>query len=147
MYSNVKKLHIGLQENSIVKEATSYVNTKPIVYYGSSITQGGCPSRPGMSYQAIISRKFNCDYINLGFSDYALAEEDMIDYIKNLDMSIFVYDYDHNAPMVEYLKKTHEKMFNAIRNENPTMPIIMLRPKFNITDEEKERSSVIENII
>lgn len=111
LYSNVNELYIGLQEDSFLAEAKPYKNVKPIVYYGSSITQGGCASRPGMSYQAIISRIFNYDYINLGFSGSAKAEDEMIEYIKNLDMSIFVYDYDHNAPTVEHLKKTHEKMF------------------------------------
>ena len=43
--------------------------------YGSSITQGGCASRPGMAYQNIISRHFDCDHINLGFSGSAKGEE------------------------------------------------------------------------
>lgn len=54
LYSDVKNLYIGLRKNAVIKEASPYKNKKPIVYYGSSITQGGCASRPGMSYQAII---------------------------------------------------------------------------------------------
>ena len=145
LYSNVNELHIGLQKTSLLAQAKPYNNTKPIIYYGSSITQGGCASRPGMSYQAIISRNFNCDYINLGFSGSAKAEDQMIEYIKNLDMSVFVYDYDHNAPTVEYLEKTHEKMFKAIREKNSLLPvIIMSRPKRFLTEEEKTRRSIIE---
>ena len=145
LYSNVSELYIGLQETSFLAEAKPYKNTKPIVYYGSSITQGGCASRPGMAYQSIVSRNFDYDYINLGFSGNAKAEDEMIEYIKNLDMSIFVYDYDHNAPTVEHLAKTHEKMFKAIREKNPLMPvIIMSRPKHFLTEEEKTRRSIIE---
>ncbi|MBP3337232.1 MAG: hypothetical protein J6L59_02350 [Clostridia bacterium] len=145
LYSNVCKLYIGLQDSASVSEAEPYKNAKPIVYYGSSITQGGCASRPGMSYQAIVSRAFNYDYINLGFSGNAKAEDEMIDYIKNLDMSIFVYDYDHNAPTVEHLEKTHEKMFKAIRQKHPLLPVIMMsRPKHFLTEEEKTRRSIIE---
>ena len=145
LYSNVKELYIGLKDGSSLKEAEPYKNKKPIVYYGSSITQGGCASRPGMSYQAIISRTFNYDYINLGFSGNAKAEDEMIEYIKNLDMSIFVYDYDHNAPSVEHLEKTHEKMFKAIRDKQPLLPvIIMSRPKHFLSEEEKIRRSIIE---
>ena len=51
-----------------LKEAKPYKNEKPIVYYGSSITQGGCASRPGNAYQAVISRRYDADFINLGFS-------------------------------------------------------------------------------
>lgn len=146
LYSNVKELFIGLEETSNLKEASPYANTKPIVYYGSSITQGACASRPGMSYQAIISRKFNYDYVNLGFSGNAKAEDTIIEYIKKLDMSLFVYDYDHNAPSVEHLARTHQKMFKAIRKEHPNLPIILMsRPKYNLTLEEKERRSIIEN--
>lgn len=145
LYSNVKKLYIGLEENAFVKEASPYKNEKPIVYYGSSITQGGCASRPGMSYQSIISRKFDYDFVNLGFSGNAKAEDEMIEYIKGLDMSMFVLDYDHNAPTVEHLAATHEKMFKAIRNEHPQIPIIMMsRPKFIYSDEVIERLNVIK---
>lgn len=145
-YSNVKKLYIGLQENAVIKEATEYKIQKPFVYYGSSITQGACASRPGMSYQNIISRKFNCDYINLGFSGTARAEDEMIEYIKNLDMSVFVCDYDHNAPSVEHLCDTHEKMFKEVRKMHPHIPVIfMSRPKYTLTEDEIKRMRVIEN--
>ena len=145
LYSNVINLYIGLQENAILKEAKPYKNVKPIVFYGSSITQGACASRAGMSYQAIISREFDYDYINLGFSGNAKAEDEMIEYIKNLDMSLFVYDYDHNAPTIEHLKETHEKMFLAIREKHPLIPvIIMSRPKYFLTEEESIRQSIIE---
>ncbi len=145
LYSNVNELYIGLQKNALLKEAKPYKNAKPIVYYGSSITQGGCASRPGMAYQSIVSRNFDYDYINLGFSGNAKAEDEMIEYIKNLDMSLFVYDYDHNAPTVEHLAKTHEKMFKVIREKNPLLPvIIMSRPKHFLTEEEKTRRSIIE---
>ena len=145
LYSNVKDLYIGLQEGSVLKESKPYKNTKPIVYYGSSITQGGCASRPGMSYEAIISNDFNYDYINLGFSGNAKAEDEMIEYIKSLDMSLFVYDYDYNAPSVEHLRNTHEKMFKAIREKHPLLPVIMMsRPKHFLTEEEKIRRCIIE---
>ena len=40
LYSNVKELSVGLREGSVIKEALPYRNEKPIVYYGSSVTQG-----------------------------------------------------------------------------------------------------------
>ena len=144
-YSNVKDLYIGLQENNILKEPSPYRITKPILYYGSSITQGACASRPGMIYQNIISRQFDCDYINLGFSGNARAEDIMIEYIKNLDMSVFVCDYDHNSPSAEHLDITLKKMFNEVRSEHPDIPVIfMSRPKYTLTDDEVKRMNVVE---
>ncbi|MBR0277976.1 MAG: hypothetical protein IJQ50_05915 [Clostridia bacterium] len=145
LYSDVKKLFIGLSKDADINSAAPYRNRKPIVYYGSSITQGGCASRPGMAYQAIISRNLNLDYVNLGFSGSAKAEKNISEYIKNLPMSVFVYDYDHNAPSVEHLSNTHERMFKEIREQNPDLPIIILpRPKYCITEEEKIRLRIIQ---
>ncbi len=143
-YSNVSSLYIGLKEGSFIGAPTPYKSSSPIVYYGSSITQGGCVSRPGMTYQSIISRRYGYDYINLGFSGNARAEDEIIDYICSLDMSMFVLDYDHNAPSVEHLKNTHEKMFMAVRKANPSIPIIMMsRPRAVLTSEEEERAAII----
>lgn len=144
LYSNVDSLYIGLQEGAILEEATPYKNAKPIVYYGSSITQGGCASRPGMSYQNIITRELDYDYINLGFSGSARAEDEMIDYIKNLDMPLFVYDYDYNAKNSDYLQATHEKMFLAVRKVHPDIPIIIMsRPRHYLVDFEQRRLEII----
>lgn len=144
-YSGVCELYIGLDNTSSIQAPTPYKIEKPIVFYGSSITQGGCSSRPGNTYQAIVSRALDANYINLGFSGNARAEDEMSDYVKNLDMSAFVYDYDHNAPTLEHLCKTHEKMFKAIREKNPTLPIvIMSRPKYTLTADEKKRLDVIK---
>jgi len=145
LYSEVEKLYIGLDENAIVEAPTEYKITKPVVYYGSSITQGGCASRPGTCYQSHITRRFDCDHINLGFSGSARAQVEMAEYIACLDMSLFVYDYDHNADDPGFLEETHERMFKIIREKNPELPIIMMsRPKFYLDDEEVKRVEIIK---
>lgn len=145
LYNDVEKLYIGLDKNASVEEAEPYKYDTPVVYYGSSITQGGCASRAGTSYQGFISRRFNCDYVNLGFSGNAKAEDEIADYIKNLDMKLFVYDYDHNAPSAEHLEKTHARMFQTIRKANPTLPIIMMaRPKFEPDENEMIRKEIVK---
>lgn len=142
LYNDVSEVYIGVSENSNITGGGKYINEKPVVYYGSSITQGGCASRPGNSYQAMISRRFNCDYINLGFSGNAKAEDVIAKYVASLDMCCFVYDYDHNAPDSEYLEKTHGKMYLTVRNANPDIPIIcMSRP--NLTDDFKKNKEII----
>ncbi|MBQ9939328.1 MAG: hypothetical protein IJO96_07340 [Oscillospiraceae bacterium] len=145
LYSEVCELYLGLAEGCTLEEASPYKYQCPVVYYGSSITQGGCASRPGTCYQGLISRRFDCDYINLGFSGSARGEDVIAEYIADLDMSLFVYDYDHNAPTVEHLANTHERMFRIIREKNPTLPIIMLtRPRVMLAEHEKERLKIVE---
>lgn len=139
LYNAVDEVYIGLDKGSSLECGGKYIGSKPIVYYGSSITQGGCASRPGNAYQAIISRRYNADFINLGFSGSARGEKEIADYIASLEMSMFVYDYDHNAPTVEHLKSTHEPMFKIIRASHHDIPIIMMTRPFD-GDEENVRA-------
>jgi len=147
LYSDVCDLYIGLEDSAAVEPPTPYAYEKPIVYYGHSITQGGCASRPGNSYPSILSRKFNVDFINLGFSGNARGEKEMADYIASLDMQLFVYDYDHNAPSAEHLQNTHEKMFKTIRAAHPSLPVIMMSSTSmdRFFDNRKKRREIIYN--
>lgn len=144
LYSGVSELYVGLDENAVLEASAGYKHTAPIVYYGSSITQGGCASRPGNAYQSIISRALQTDFINLGFSGSARGEREIAEYISNLKMSAFVYDYDHNAPSLKHLENTHQRMFSIIREKNPSLPIVILsRPKYRLTKDEEKRLEII----
>ena len=144
LYSNVKKLYIGLRGDCTLQVAPDYVVEKPVVYYGSSITQGGCASRPGNAYENLLSSRLDCNHINLGFSGSARGEDAMAEYIAGLEMSAFIYDYDHNAPTCDHLRQTHKAMFQRIRNAQPDLPVLMLtRPKFHINQDEIERLNIV----
>ena len=144
LYTGVISLEIGIEPGSQLLPGDEYKYTTPVVYYGSSITQGGCASRPGNCYQNIISRKLNCDHVNLGFSGSALAEDTMVDYMTGLPMSVFVMDYDHNAPTPEYLEATHEKMYRRFRAARPEVPIVFATmPKLYPSPDTQPRRDVI----
>jgi len=125
LYNMVKKFSIEIDKNASINPFNPYKDEKPILYYGSSITQGGCSSRSDTCYQALISKWDRRDFINLGFSGNCKAEKEMSKYLASLDCSIFVYDYDHNTPSVDYLKETHEPLFLEFRKTHPTTPIII----------------------
>lgn len=146
LYSGVKKVYVGLSNNCSLEAAPDYAYEKPVVYYGSSITQGGCASTPGNSYQNMISRWLNVDHINLGFSGSAKAEDAMVQYLANLDMRLFVCDYDHNAPNADYLRKTHLPLYRHIRAEQPDLPILFISsPSVLLTPEKyQERQRVVQ---
>ena len=140
----VKSLQIGIKDGFSVYKPDSYKITKPIVFYGSSITQGFAASRPGNIYENFISRNLNADYINLGFSGCAMGEKNMAEYISSLSMSAFVLDYDHNAPSVEHLRNTHYDFYKTVREKNPDLPIILVsRPERRYHTDIKERRKVI----
>ena len=143
LYNGVTNLYVGLDNGSECKSFNPYRSDKPIVYYVSSITQGGCASRPGMCYQAIISRRLGIPNINLGFSGSALGETKMAEYIAGIEMCAFVFDYDYNAPNAEHLRNTHEKFFKIVREANPNLPIIMLSQHSDRISEAEERRRII----
>ncbi len=128
----IKEIKLIFDADSVVENASKYAYDLPILYYGSSITQGGCCSRPDNCYQAYISKWNDIDFINLGFSGGAKGEDQIIDYLATVKSKIFVMDYDHNAPNPKHLKDTHSKMYSAYRKANPQTPIIMItKPDFD----------------
>ena len=144
LYHAVKSLEVGVKSYATVESGAKYINENPIVYYGSSITQGGCASHPGTAYPNIISAVTNTDHINLGFSGSARGESTMAEYIASLKMSAFVYDYDHNARTIEELESTHEPFFKIIRKAHPYIPIIIVtRPNPEYSETQKKRREII----
>ena len=140
----IEDLYIEIDDDALIEPPTEY-KYKPIVFYGSSITEGGCCSNVKNSYTSILSNRLDADYICLGFSGSAKGKLPMADFINTIDMSIFVFDYDHNAPDAEHLRKTHEPFFKRIREVHPYLPIvIMTMPKEVYNEENDERASVIK---
>lgn len=147
LFTAVEKFYVALREGSELSAGSEYKHKKPVVIYGSSIVNGVGAGRPGTEYPAEISRELDTDFINLGFSGAAKAEQAIIDYISGLDMSVFVYDYDHNAPSPEYLEATHYKGYKCFREKNPGVPVIMVsKPDYhfnNHVDNERRRQTII----
>lgn len=145
LYANVIDVKIGLETGSTLeKSSKKYANEKPVVFYGSSVTQGGCATRAGMSYEAILCRKLNLDFINLGFSGNAHGEAEIACYIASLDMSMFVFDYDYNARTAEHLLETHQPFFDIIRSAHPDIPIVLMSaPKFDRSRDFERRIEII----
>lgn len=144
LYNGVRSLEIGVVPSAVLLPPKP-IEKKPFVFYGSSITQGGCASRPGNNYSAILSRWFDYDCYNFGFSGNAKGEPEMAELLSSLDASIFFLDYDHNAPDAAHLQKTHEPFFKILRAAHPEMPVVFISmPDFeNRPDENVRRRAII----
>lgn len=136
-------VEISVEETARLLPPTPY-RYPPILFYGSSITEGGCAARLTNHYCAILSNRLDADFYNFGFSNGARGEKVMADYISTLPMSLFVYDYDHNAPSAEHLANTHEPFFKRIREKYPELPVLMLsRPNFYGTADDIARRETV----
>lgn len=141
---HVENLEIEIEDDAEIEEPTPYKYPKPIVYYGSSITEGAMTCVNFNTYPAVISRHLDTEFYNYGFSGSARGELPMADFFCRMDMSIFVMDYDYNAPSPEFLRETHEPFFLRIREKRPDLPIVMLtRPTAFINDEVVARRKAV----
>lgn len=140
----IADITVGLDDGAQLLPPTPYKHSLPIVYYGSSITECGCCSKTSNAYSALISRWLDVDYYNFGFSGNAKGEPEMADYINTVEKSVFVLDYDHNAPTVKYLEQTHEPFFKRIRAVSPDLPVVMMTmPDFGTEKTAQQRRQVI----
>lgn len=131
VHAVVETLEVGLKPDARLETARPYRDIAPIVFYGSSIVHGTAASRPGYMYPTIVSRNLNMDFRNIGFSGNAKAEAGLAEWMATLPMSVFVCDYDHNAPTVEHLAATHYPLYEIIREKNPNLPYVMItRPNY-----------------
>ena len=154
---NMNQLTINLPRNEIMSDFTisieddaeilpplPFTRKGKLCFYGSSITEGGCASRPGNAYIATVARWLDMDYVNYGFSGSARGEDTMADIICRREFAAIVYDYDHNAPDPIHLEKTHEPFFKKIREAHPDIPIVfMSKPDYPQFDGEKRRTIVM----
>ena len=74
LYKAVTVTELSLDANARLERPAPYAIERPVVYYGSSITQGGCASNPGGTCPAILERRLNADFVNLGFSGNGLGD-------------------------------------------------------------------------
>jgi len=147
LYNGVCSLHVGLKKGCSLQPPKAYTHPKQVLFYGSSITQGGCAAKPGDDYIGRLCRLLDTDILNLGFSGSAKAEKVMAEYIAKQEASVYVLDYDHNAPTLEHLQKTHYPLYETVRKANPDTPIILMTMP-TIADYEnrgwcKDRGAVI----
>ena len=128
LYMSVKVLAIGLDAEAHVRPAKPFAVSGPVVYYGTSITQGGCASRPGMSYQAILGRMLNLDFVNLGFSGNGMGEPELGRAVASINASCFVLDFAQNNPTVDSLTQVYAPFVEIIRSTHPETPVLLITP-------------------
>lgn len=126
LYNGVNEFFVGLPKDAGIEPPRAFSYEKPLVFYGSSITQGAAATRPQNAYTHMLAMHFDAPMINLGFSGRAKGEPEMARYIASLPMSVFVMDYDHNAETAEDLRKTHGPFFDLVRAAQPDLPIVIV---------------------
>eukprot|EP00130_Batrachochytrium_dendrobatidis_P008573 XP_006683448.1 hypothetical protein BATDEDRAFT_93208 [Batrachochytrium dendrobatidis JAM81] len=126
LYQGVEELLIGVEPDAIIEAPTPYISDKRVLFYGTSITQGSSASRPGMSYTNILSRRFQLEFINLGFSGSGKGEKEVATVIRDIENpACLVIDYEANVTPEEY-ETTLVSFIEIYREYHPLIPIIVM---------------------
>jgi hypothetical protein len=123
LYNGVTSVSVGVPVGKSLTPLTA-PRGKPVVFYGTSITQGGCASRPGMVYTAIVGRKLNVPVINLGFSGNGQMEPELADLLAELDPSAYVLDALWNMSP-DMVKERVAPFVHKLRAAHPDTPIVL----------------------
>lgn len=124
LYHPVQRVELGIPGPYDLRAACRR-EMKPVVFYGTSITQGGCASRPGMTYCAILGRRLDRPVINLGFSGNGIMEPEVVDLLCELDPVVYVLD---NMPNMDAsgIAEREETAIRKLRSARPGTPIVLI---------------------
>ncbi len=126
LYNGVARVEIGVPEDASFRPVgPADPGIKPVVIYGTSITQGGCASRPGMAYPAILGRRFGVPVVNLGFSGNGKTEPEMARLLAELEPAAFVLDSLPNLTTAEVGERL-PGFLEALRARHPEVPILLV---------------------
>lgn len=125
LYMGVKEIILTVDENAYIKP-NPFIDKRRVLVYGTSITQGACASRPGMAYCSLLQRRFNLEFLNMGFSGAALLEEQMAHELGKIrNINLLIIDVEANAGGNLKMKERLEKFLEIYESYNQNTPIIL----------------------
>lgn len=138
-FNGISNFSLGLPKGASVKPApvrTSGI-VKPVVFYGTSTTQGGCTCRPSTAWPSIVGREADVPIVNLGFSGSGCMDDIMVEVLARIDAAAYVLDSIGNMS-ADAVRKRYEKFIRALRDKRPGVPIILT---LNLWEAKLEKSN------
>jgi hypothetical protein len=129
LYNGVSRVEVGAAQGAGLSPLPrDEQRAKPIVFWGTSITQGGCASRPGMVHTAILGRRLDVPVINLGFSGNGKMEAEVAALLAEIDAAAYVIDCLPNCTAAEVTERT-APLVATLRHARPTTPIVLVEDR------------------
>ena len=146
LYNGVKSIEIGIPKDKSIStpDLTKFKSRKPLVFYGTSINQGACASRPGMACEAIAGRQLDIEVLNLGFNGSGRMEPIMAEWLAELDPSVYVLDGLWNMSP-EQVAERAEPFVATLRKAHPTTPILLVEDS-QVRDTPTQKGNVLRGI-
>ena len=133
LYNGVAGFELGISSDAKIEALGPRASgiEKPVVFYGTSITHGGCSSRPGLGWVNLVGRHLDVPVMGLGFSGSGVMEYELSDVISRIDASCYVLDCLWNMGLREKdrpgraVASNYEPFIRNLRAKRPGVPIVM----------------------
>lgn len=147
LYNGLSEFRVGIKSGASIKPLGLRKSgiDKPVVFYGTSITQGGCVSRPGLCLTSIAGRVADVPVVNLGFSGSGRMELEMVDVIADVDASLYVLDTISNVNQDD-IKERYEEFVRRLKAKRPEVPIILTANGWIFDQRHIESADLIRGI-
>ena len=132
LFNGIREFSLGIDSEASVYRLPPHRggSVKPVVFYGSAVTQGLGASRPGLSFVNIVGRMLDVPVVNLGFSGGCLMELEMSEHLAAIDASCYVLDGVRGMDATA----DREAFIRNLRERRPDVPIVMAE---TIADDEE----------
>jgi len=129
LYRETRIDAIGVDPDADFGLPEPFARELPMVLYGSSLAQGATTARPGLTYQAILARSLDLDFVNLGFGGAGKAEPEVVRRVVEIDACCYVLDLGKSYGLQP--AEAYGNMLDALRQAHPAAPIICVTPIFS----------------
>jgi hypothetical protein len=147
--SEVRVLAVGLDPGATLDPAPPFALPAPLVCYGSSVLQGTGAEHPSKTYPAVLARRLNLDFVNLGFGGAGKAEPRVVALVNQPAASGYLFDLGKSYGLQG--KEPFARMLADIRAAHPTVPIFCVTPIYSTKEPNDqayfERSVTLRNLM
>ena len=145
LYNGIKSFSLGVDPEAKIEALGPRASgvDKPVVFYGTSVTHGGCCSRPGLAFVNRVGRDLDVPVVGLGFSGSGVMEFEMSEHLARINASCYVLDCLWNMSLKEgrrpgrSVEANYERFIRNLRAKRPGVPIVMAE-HCNVYGNEKD---------
>ncbi|MBO7721756.1 MAG: serine hydrolase [Kiritimatiellae bacterium] len=144
-YNSLQSIEFGVAPGSKITPVAK-PSAKPVVFYGTSITQGGCSSRPGMSWPSVAGREGNFEVVNYGFSGSGCMEIELAYVLARIDAAVYVLDNISNMNP-KYVEERFEKFLRYLNSKRPETPVMVTDNLWRHSDNHDKTWKAMSDIV
>lgn len=127
LYDGIESLSVGVNSSAEITVPVEWylIDKKPVVYYGSSIAQGGCASRPGMAFTNILEREMDRSFINMGFSGSGTFDIPVGEAMSETDAALYIIDCNPNTK-TDLIYERAVALVKLLKEKRPAVPVLLV---------------------